>query len=34
MNDESQKLLVLNFKRLITFPQKKYPTNPSKMVQH
>jgi hypothetical protein len=34
MNDESQKLLVLNFKRLITFAQKKYPTNPSKMVQH
>lgn len=34
MNDESQKLLVLNFKRLITFSQKKYPTNPSKMVMH
>jgi len=34
MNDESQKQLVLNMKRLITFSQKKFPTNPSKMVMH
>jgi pre-mRNA-splicing factor 18 len=34
MNDESQKQIVLNMKRLITFSQKKYPTNPSKMVLH
>ena len=32
MNDESQKLYIQSFKRLITWSQKKYPANPSKMV--
>lgn len=32
MNDESQKLYIQSFKRLLTFCQKKFPANPSKMV--
>lgn len=32
MNDEAQKLYIQSFKRLITFSQKKFPANPSKMV--
>lgn len=31
MNDEAQRKYVTSFKRLMTFYQKKYPTDPSKM---
>lgn len=32
MNDEAQKQIILNMKRLLTFCQKRFPTTPSKMV--
>ena len=32
MNDDAQKLYIQAFKRILTFAQKKFPANPSKMV--
>lgn len=32
MNDDAQKLYIQSFKRILTFAQKKFPANPSKMV--